>query len=130
MKAYSQDLRDRVIRALERDESPTEIASRFEVSRMWVYHVDQERRSGVLTSRPMGGHRRSQLCAHEAEIRQWIQDKPDQTLQEILDRLIAEHRVTIKIGALWHQLNNWGLTFKKNSTRVRAKPPGHSGKAQ
>jgi hypothetical protein len=80
---------------------------------MWVYHVDQERLSGVLTSRPMGGHRRSQLCVHEAEIRQWIQEKPDLTFQEILDRLIAEHHVTIKTGALWHQLNNWGLTFKK-----------------
>jgi transposase len=130
MKAYSQDLRNRVIRALERDESPTEIAARFEVSRGWVYHVDQDRRSGRLTSRPMGGHRRSQLCAYEAAIRQWIQEKPDLTLQEILDRLVAEHQVTIKVGALWHQINKWGLSFKKNSTRVRARPSGRPGKAQ
>ena len=36
MNAYSQDLRDRVLRALERGERPTAIADRFEVSRVWV----------------------------------------------------------------------------------------------
>ena len=39
MDAYSQDLRDRVLRALERGERPTAIADRFEVSRVWVYQV-------------------------------------------------------------------------------------------
>ena len=39
MDAYSQDLRDRVLRALERGERPTAIAERFEVSRVWVYQV-------------------------------------------------------------------------------------------
>ena len=39
MQAYSQDLRDRVLGALERGESPTAIAERFEVSRVWVYQV-------------------------------------------------------------------------------------------
>jgi hypothetical protein len=34
MHAYSQDLRDRVLGALERGERPSEIARRFEVSRV------------------------------------------------------------------------------------------------
>lgn len=37
MYAYSQDLRDRVLRALERGDRPTAMANRFEVSRVWVY---------------------------------------------------------------------------------------------
>jgi hypothetical protein len=37
MEAYSQDLRDRVLRALERGERPVDIARRLEVSRIWVY---------------------------------------------------------------------------------------------
>ena len=36
MQAYSQDLRERVLRALDRGDSPTEIARRFEVGRVWV----------------------------------------------------------------------------------------------
>ncbi|PXV72355.1 helix-turn-helix domain-containing protein, partial [Nitrosomonas eutropha] len=39
MHAYSQDLRDRILGALDRGEGPTAIARRFEVSRMWVYQV-------------------------------------------------------------------------------------------
>lgn len=39
MQSYSQDLRDRVIRALERGDGPVDIAKRFEVSRPWVYLV-------------------------------------------------------------------------------------------
>ncbi|MBI5673209.1 MAG: hypothetical protein HZC50_08205 [Nitrospirae bacterium] len=33
--SYSQDLRDRVLRALEREDRPTAIANRFEGSRVW-----------------------------------------------------------------------------------------------
>jgi transposase len=39
MAAYSQDLRDRVLRGLERGEGATSIANRLEVSLRWVYHV-------------------------------------------------------------------------------------------
>jgi hypothetical protein len=34
MRAYSQDLRDRILHALARGDRPTEIARRFEVSRV------------------------------------------------------------------------------------------------
>ena len=39
MQAYSQDLRERVLRALDRGDRPSKIARRFEVSRVWVYQV-------------------------------------------------------------------------------------------
>jgi transposase len=42
------------------------------------------------------------------------------TLAELSERL-AEHGVTIKTTALWHQLDKWNLTFKKNSARQRAR---------
>src|SRR6266851_2564180 len=45
MQAYSQDLRERVLRALDRGDRPTEIARRFEVSRIWVYQVRDRARS-------------------------------------------------------------------------------------
>jgi transposase-like protein len=39
MHSYSEDLRERVLRALERGERPADVARRFEVSRKWVHHV-------------------------------------------------------------------------------------------
>ncbi len=67
MQAYSQDLRERVLRALARGDRPTEIARRFEVSRVWVYQVrDRERETGVRSSFQIGGHRRSRLAEIDA----------------------------------------------------------------
>jgi transposase len=121
MQPYSQDLRDRVLRALERGDGPTEIARRFEVSRIWVYQVrSRAQTTGERGSRPIGGYRRSRLAAKEQELRAWIADQPDLTLEELQQRL-GQQGVAIKIGALWHQLNKWNLTFKKNAARQRAR---------
>jgi transposase len=51
MQAYSQDLRERVLRALDRGDRPTEIARRFEVRRVWVYQVrDRQQETGVRSN--------------------------------------------------------------------------------
>jgi len=121
MHAYSQDLRDRVIRALARGDRPTDIAHRFEVSRVWVYQVQNRlKKEGIRGSLPMGGHRRSRIAHMETTLRSWLRDKPDLTLAELCD-MLAEHGISIKIPALWQQLDKWGLSFKKNLTRQRAR---------
>ena len=129
MQPYSQDLRDRVLRALERGDGPTEIARRFEVSRIWVYQVrDRANETGERGSRPIGGYRRSRLAAKEQQMRSWIADQSDLTLAEIQQRL-EQQGMTIKIGALWHQLNRWNLTFKKNAARQRTRARGRAAGA-
>jgi len=129
MHSYSQDLRDRVLWALERGERPTAIARRLEVSRVWVYQVRKRKQAtGLRSSFPIGGHRRSRIADMEVALRAWIEQQPDLALTEICDRL-AERGVSIKIGALWHQLNKWGLTFKKNPARQRARARGRAAKA-
>jgi transposase len=129
MQSYSQDLRDRVLRALGRGESPTAIARRYEVSRVYVYDVrDRQRETGRCTSFQIGGHRRSRLAEMEPVLRGWIASEPGLTLAEMQERL-AGQGVSIKIGALWHQLNRWNLTFKKNSARQRAGARGRAGGA-
>jgi transposase len=130
MQAYSQDLRERVLRALDRGDRPTEIARRFEVSRVWVYQVrDRVQTTGQRSSLAIGGYRQSRLAEWEAVLRSWIAAEPDLTLAELQLRL-AQQDVPIKIGALWHQLNKWNLTFKKNSARQRARTRGRAGGAQ
>jgi transposase len=120
MHVYSQDLRDRVLRALQRGDGPTEIARRYEVSRPWVYQVRKRwEMTGQRHSLPIGGHRRSRIAHKEADIRRWIEVAPDITLAEISERLASED-IHIKAPALWHQINKWGLSFKKNPARQRA----------
>ena len=128
MQSYSQDLRDRVLRALARGEGPSAIARRFEVSRFYVYQVrDREQATGVRSSFPIGGHRRSRLEAVEPALRGWIAAEPGLTLVELQERLSSQG-MAIRIGALWHQLNKWNLTFKKNPARQRARTRGRAGR--
>lgn len=128
MRSYSQDLRDRVLAALERGERPTDIAKRFEVSRGWVHEVRRRLQlEGRRSSLPIGGHRRSLLAPLEDVLREWIAERPDLTLAEMCERLLEEYGVAIGIPALWHQLNKWGLSYKKNPARQRARTARRAG---
>ena len=127
MQSYSQDLRDRVLRALWRGDGPSAVARRFEVSRFYVYQVrDREQQTGVRSSFQIGGHRRSRVEEAEPTLRRWIAAEPGLTLEGLRARL-AERGIEIKIGALWHQLNKWDLTFKKNASRQRARARTRAG---
>ena len=127
MQSYSQDLRDRVLRALERGDSPTVIARRFEVSRAWVYDVTTRwEKDGLRQSFRVGGHRVSAVAPAKADLLAWITAQPDLTLAELCARL-AERDIRIKPCALWHQLNKWGLSFKTNAARQRASTRGRAG---
>lgn len=126
MQSYSQDLRDRVLWALDRGERPTAIARRLEVSRVWVYRVrERVQKTGLRSSLRMGGHRRSRVAEMESLLRAWIEQAPGLSLAELCERL-CQQGVSIKIGALWHQLNKWNLTFKKNAARQRARSAGRA----
>ena len=126
MQSYSQDLRDRVLWALDRGERPTAIARRLEVSRVWVYRVRERRqKTGQRTSFKIGGHRRSRVAEKEPVVRAWIEQEPWLSLAELCERL-AGQGVAMKIGTLWHQLNKWNLTFKKNAARQRARTRGRA----
>jgi transposase len=121
MQSYSQDLRDRVLRALERGERPSDIARRFEVSRVWVYDVrNRFRDQGERSSYQVGGHRRSRIAHLEMSIRAWIEAEPDLSLAQLCER-VAQQGIQIKVPALWHQLDKWKLSFKKNAARQRAR---------
>lgn len=116
MRAYPQELRDRVLAALGRGEKASQIARRLEVSRYFVYQV---RDRFVLESdrgvRQLGGYRRSAVEGMESTIQGWLKAEPDLTLQQMCDRLAAQGRV-LKVPALWHQLNKWNLSLKEPCT--------------
>lgn len=129
MDAYSQDLRDRVLRALERGDRPTAIANRLEVSRVWVYQVRTRlKQTGQRGRLPIGGHRRSRVVGMEATLRAWLKETGDLPLAEMCARL-AEHGIAINVPALWHQLDKWKLTLKKTPARQRARTRRRASRA-
>ena len=122
MKAYSQDLRRRIIRARERGDSAQEISKRFEIHKRTIERYwNRYRQSGQASAKKMGGYRRSRLEKHDSVLRRWIEEKADLTLIEIQERCRKRLGVSIGMNALWHRIDGLGLSYKKNASRRRAK---------
>ena len=86
-KPYSQDLRERVVRAVETGASCHEAAAAFEVSpSSAIRWVARWRQTGSPAAKPMGG-KRSPLDVHKPWLLELIAAEPDLTLEEIRVRL-------------------------------------------
>jgi transposase len=112
MRAYSDDLRRRVLAALDGKAAPKDVAARFAVSVAWVRRVRQRRReTGEVAPRP-AGRRPRLLAAHADALRAAVADTPDATLAELKARL----GLAVSLATLWRAVAALGLTVKKKSS--------------
>lgn len=121
VKPYSQDLRERVIGAVEDGElSRREAARRYRVSvASAVKWLQQYRQSGRVKARPMGGDRRSVLKPVRTWLLKLVVRKPDLTLIAISRQLKDEHGITADASMLCRFFKAEGFSFKKNRARQR-----------
>src|SRR5580700_5800162 len=125
MRPLSQDLRQRIVAARERGEGTGEVCKRFGVSRKSVERFwKQQQLTGACRPKQIGGYRRSRLEKHDRTLCRWIAEKPDLTLGELQNRCLKQLRIAIGITALWHRLEQLGLSYKKNDSRRRARSAG------
>src|SRR6516225_4420472 len=91
MKAYSQDLRERVVRACdERRGTRQPIADLFGVSTAWIRRLLQRRRTtGSFAARPHAGGAPKMTPARCDRLVVLLTEQPDATLAELRDRLAA-----------------------------------------
>ncbi len=112
-KAYSGDLRERVIDAVETGASRREAAERFEVSVSsaikWLQRW-RDRRSAA--PKPRGGSI-SPLEEFAAEVLALIDEQPDLTLVETVTAL-RKRRIKTSRSSLWRFLDRHGITYKKS----------------
>jgi transposase len=119
-RAYSQDLRERVIGAALSGTPARHAAARFGIGiATAIVWVRRARQTGERTARKQGQPRRSKLDAHRDYLLGLIEETPDMTISEMLERLVAERGVSASRATLWTFLDRCGLTFKK-SPRMRA----------
>ena len=125
-RAYSQDLRDRVIdAALKDDLSARGAAARFGIGvATAVVWVRRARETGVRAAKPRGQAKGSKLDACREAILGWVDEKDDITIAEIRERLASERGMSAGVGTVWSFLDRCGLTFKK---RPRT-PPNRTGR--
>lgn len=120
--SYSQDLRDRIIKAYERGMKTGAIAEAFAVSPAWARRVKQTlREQGRATPLPRGGAR-TRKVDREVLIR-LVHERPDATLIEFRDALEAETGVKCSEAAVCVTLKKLGFSYKKR----RSMPPSRTG---
>ncbi len=111
--AYSEDLRERVVRSVEGGASRRSTAQKFEVSVSFVIKLMQRwRGSGTLAAKPRGNTRPSRLSAHATMVEAMVAAQPDITLDELRGRLEAQG-ITVGRSSVGRFLNALGLTRKK-----------------
>jgi transposase len=126
MKPYSEDLRERIVKARKQGQSVIELSKRYSVSKSSVErYCHLHAKTGGCSPGRMGGYRRSRLEGHDKTLRGWIQKRADLTLAELQVRCRERLGVCLGINALWHRLERLGLSYKKNAARRRAKPARH-----
>jgi len=120
-RAYSSDLRERVVAAVGDGRSCREVAGVFRVSVASVVKWSQRaRQTGSMAAKPMGGRPgRSKLDVERSWLLARLADKPDLTLKALAGEL-RERGVVVAIDTLWRFLRVAGISFKKNRVRQRA----------
>jgi len=129
-RAYSNDLRLRVVRFVAAGHSCREAAARFEVSVASVVRWSQRYRStGSAAAKKMGGNRPLVLAGERAWLLARIAEKPDVTLRGLLAEL-CERGVVVSYFAVWHFFEHEGISFKKKPLRQRARSPRRGAPAR
>ena len=117
-QALFQDLRQRIVAAVEAGSSRRQAARTFSVSASSAVRVMQRwSNEGMVAARPMGAPRRSKLDDHETWLLELIVETPDMTLEEIQASLHAERGMTTSIPTIWRFYERHEISFKKNRAR-------------
>jgi len=126
MKPYSNDLRHRIIEAIQKnEESQEEIANRFTVSLSFVEKLWRRfRETGSYETLPHGGGRRRLLLDDEQLIRLKVAEQSDITLAELAEYVAWQtNQAAVSEVVMCKELQRLKLPRKKSrSTPANGKP--------
>ncbi len=123
MRAYSTDLREKIVMAYERGEGTLdEMATTFEVDRRTVSRLLHRHREGLgLTPKPHGGGYPAILDDKRLKVLQsQVEQQPDATLEELVAHLKKKSKVEVHLSTVCRALQKLGLPRKKKPGRCRA----------
>ncbi len=115
MRAYSMDLRKRVLAMCDRGRTTRETARVFDVSESWVRRLKQRRREeGIIGPRASGGRRHGHFDSVRLEqLQGWLRQKPDATLEWLLARVEREIGLHCSVMAVCRAVKKLGWSLKK-----------------
>ena len=129
-RAYSEDLRVRVVRYVEGGASARAAAKLFGVSASSsVKWMQRWRREKSVAPNPVRGHRRRLLDGHADWLRELIEAQSDLTLAEIQAKL-KRRGVRVSLWTIWSFYDRQAVSFKKKRLRRRAGSARRGGRAR
>ncbi len=130
MKAYSIDLRQKIIEAYQNQEgSPRKLAQRFKVSLSFIQNLlKRYRETGEIAPRQRGKGFAPKLAKYTKIVEQLVSDQNDATLKELQESLEHETGVRLSISNICRFLQKRKLTRKKNG-KIKSSCHGKSAKS-
>jgi transposase len=119
MKAYSQDLRERIVQTVEEGKTQEETAHLFKVSPKTVQrYIKQRREKGHLLPNPIPGRPPTKRAEIEGKLQPQLEKKPDATLQEHCNTWEAETGNKVSISTMSRALERLKWTLKKKTLQA------------
>jgi transposase len=120
-RAYSLDLRKRVVAAVGKGQSRRAVARIFGLSASCVVKWMQLfRATGSAAAKPIGRRRPFAVAGEREWLLARVAEKPDITLKPLTAELAARG-LKVSHFAVWNFLRREGLSFKKNAARKRTR---------
>lgn len=115
MKAYSIDLREKIVASYEEgNTSIRKVASRFGVAKSFVQKLLWLKNTqGDLRPKQQGGAIKGELDGYEAQLVAMVEDCPDATLLEYCQYWAATSNHWVSTSTMCRALQKLGLTLKK-----------------
>jgi putative transposase len=111
----SQDLRKRLVRAVEEGASARQAAAHFAVSASAAIKlVRRVRQTGSTAPARIGGYRRPLLAGQEEFLRELTGKRKGITLAEIREALIERDVAPVSLTTIWSMLKRLELSHKKS----------------
>ncbi len=126
MSAYSLDLRQKIVDAVERGiRTRSEIATLFGVHESFVYKLlRQQRERGDIAPLPHGGGAVAKLNQDQlAILSEMVSDSPDATLDELRTQIKKQMRIEVSVPTVWRALDALGLSRKKSPSALLKPTP-------
>ena len=111
-KAFSVDLRERIVHAYDEGYPVEDIVLQYSVSRSWLYSLLKQRReTGSIAPKHYQPGRKTKLTPYEKEVRHVVAEQPDATLDEFCEKL-SKH-ILVSRSTVCRYLHHLKITRKK-----------------
>ena len=129
MGEYSQDLRERILKAVKEGAGDIETAKRYGVHRntVWKYRKRWEE-NGEHSARKRGGKKPAKLAGQDQSLRQWTEENVNITTSELAAKCGEELGIKVAANTVWRRLKLLKLSHKKKSSGSRTRSPRRKGR--